>query len=38
LSKFRTHKCNELRKETTGDEVILSGWINKKRDHGNFCL
>jgi len=38
LSKFRTHKCNELRKEKVGDEVILSGWINKKRDHGNLLF
>ncbi len=38
MSKFRTHKCNELRKEKVGDEVILSGWINKKRDHGNLLF
>jgi len=38
LNKFRTHKCNELRKEKVGDEVSLSGWINKKRDHGNLLF
>ena len=38
MSKFRTHKCNELRKEKVGDEVTLSGWINKKRDHGNLLF
>ena len=38
MSKFRTHKCNELRKEKVGDKVILSGWINKKRDHGNLLF
>ena len=38
MNKFRTHKCNELRKENVGDEVILSGWINKKRDHGNLLF
>jgi aspartyl-tRNA synthetase len=38
LNKFRTHKCNELRKEKVGDEVTLSGWINKKRDHGNLLF
>ena len=38
MNKFRTHKCNELRKEKIGDEVILSGWINKKRDHGNLLF
>jgi len=38
LSKFRTNNCNELRKEKVGDDVILSGWINKKRDHGNLLF
>jgi len=38
LNKFRTHKCNELRKEKVGEEVFLSGWINKKRDHGNLLF
>ncbi len=38
MNKFRTHKCNELRKEKVGDEVTLSGWINKKRDHGNLLF
>ena len=36
MNKFRTHKCNELRKEKVGVMVTLSGWINKKRDHGNL--
>ena len=38
MNKFRTHKCNELRKEKVGDRVTLSGWINKKRDHGNLLF
>ena len=38
MNKFRTHNCSELRKEKVGDEVILSGWINKKRDHGNLLF
>ena len=38
MNKFRTHKCNELRKEKVGEEVFLSGWINKKRDHGNLLF
>ena len=38
MNKFRTHKCNELRKEKVGNEVTLSGWINKKRDHGNLLF
>ena len=38
MNKFRTHNCNELRKHNVGDEVTLSGWINKKRDHGNLLF
>ena len=37
-NKYRTHNCNELRKEDIGNDVILSGWINKKRDHGNLLF
>jgi len=38
LNKYRTHKCNELRKEDLDKIVFLSGWINKKRDHGNLLF
>jgi aspartyl-tRNA synthetase len=38
LNKYRTHKCNELRKKDVGNIVFLSGWINKKRDHGNLLF
>ena len=38
MNKFRSHKCNELSKKNVGDEVTLSGWINKKRDHGNLLF
>ncbi len=38
MSKYRTHKCNELRKEDVNKIVSLSGWINKKRDHGNLLF
>ena len=36
--KYRTHNCNQLRKDHVGTKVILSGWINKKRDHGNLLF
>ncbi len=38
MNKYRTHNCNELRLESVGKVVILSGWINKKRDHGNLLF
>jgi aspartyl-tRNA synthetase len=38
LNKYRTHNCNELRKDSVGKDAILSGWINKKRDHGNLLF
>ncbi len=38
MSKFRSHYCNELRKKNVGSSVLLSGWINKKRDHGNLLF
>jgi aspartyl-tRNA synthetase len=37
-NKYRTHNCNELRKEHVNIDVVLSGWINKKRDHGNLLF
>ncbi len=38
MNKYRTHKCNELRKSDVEKNVSLSGWINKKRDHGNLLF
>ena len=38
MNKYRSHNCNELKKENSGQEVVLSGWINKKRDHGNLLF
>tara|TARA_B100000945_G_scaffold206343_1_gene165971 strand:+ start:243 stop:2021 length:1779 start_codon:yes stop_codon:yes gene_type:complete len=38
LKKYRTHTCNELNKSFKNKDVILSGWINKKRDHGNLLF
>jgi aspartyl-tRNA synthetase len=37
-NKYRTHKCSELRQKHVGKDVVLSGWINKKRDHGNLLF
>ncbi|MDC3184688.1 aspartate--tRNA ligase [Candidatus Pelagibacter sp.] len=38
MNKYRTHKCNELKKNDVDKNVSLSGWINKKRDHGNLLF
>ena len=38
MNKYRTHNCGELNKNNKSTEVILSGWINKKRDHGNLLF
>ena len=38
MNKFRSHNCEELRKKDVGKKVFLSGWINKKRDHGNLLF
>ena len=38
MNKYRTHNCNELRKEDIEKKIYISGWINKKRDHGNLLF
>jgi len=38
LNKYRTHNCNELRKKDLDKDISISGWINKKRDHGNLLF
>jgi len=38
LNKYRSHNCGQLTKKNSGSKVILSGWINKKRDHGNLLF
>ena len=35
---FRTHKCNELNKQHVGQKVKLSGWVHRRRDHGNLLF
>ncbi len=38
MQKYRTHNCNELTKDSKDKDILLSGWINKKRDHGNLLF
>jgi len=38
LNRYRTHNCAELTINNIGKQIILSGWIHKKRDHGNLLF
>ena len=38
MSKYRTHTCGELNLDNKGKNALISGWINKKRDHGNLLF
>ena len=37
-NKFRTHNCSELTKKNIGESVKISGWLHRKRDHGNLLF
>lgn len=34
----RTHKCGELSDKNVGTEVVLMGWVQKRRDHGGVIF
>lgn len=38
MHEYRTHNCNELNRKHLGQEVRLSGWIHRKRDHGHLLF
>ena len=38
MNKYRTHLCNQLRESDAGTTASISGWIHRKRDHGNLLF
>jgi aspartyl-tRNA synthetase len=38
MHAYRTHTCGALRLANVGLEVRLSGWVHRKRDHGNLVF
>ena len=38
MHPYRTHHCGALRLDHVGQEIRLSGWIHRKRDHGGLVF
>src|SRR5688500_5676738 len=38
MHAYRTHNCGELTSAQVGERVKLSGWVHRKRDHGNLLF
>lgn len=38
MHDYRTHTCTELRDSDVGETVRISGWVHRKRDHGNLLF
>ena len=38
MNKYRTHNCSELGEKEINQKVFLSGWLHRKRDHGNLLF
>ena len=38
MHKYRTHKCHELSHQDVNEVVRLSGWVHRKRDHGQLIF
>jgi len=38
MHRYRTHNCNELKIENAGAPARISGWVHRKRDHGNLLF
>ena len=38
MNKYRTHNCSELSEKEINSKVYISGWLHRKRDHGNLLF
>ena len=38
MNKFRSHNCSEITEKDANKTVTLSGWLHRKRDHGNLLF
>ena len=38
MNKYRSHNCSELTEKDAGKIVSISGWLHRKRDHGNLLF
>jgi aspartyl-tRNA synthetase len=38
MHAYRTHTCGQLRKSDVGQTVRVSGWVNRRRDHGGLLF
>jgi aspartyl-tRNA synthetase len=34
----RSHRCGEIMSASVGDEVVLAGWVHRRRDHGGVIF
>src|SRR5690349_7975333 len=38
MHAYRTHNCGQLRAGDVGKQARLSGWVHRKRDHGELLF
>ena len=38
MNKYRSHNCSELTEKDVGKTISISGWLHRKRDHGNLLF